>query len=241
MDCADDYGGTYAGAGTSCSDVTDVATCALGASTPTCPTDGNWVDCYGGKVRGDPSTSCDDACNGQCCAGSFACAKTTACIKKDVENPSCIGRYACYRAGYKGGFNLQIDESCIGDVACTYMFYKNANSGMVSLTNSCLCDYACSLRSPIRRRRLRRLLPVDNTAHCLGSFPTPLDGLPSPCGTSFNGIIGQTGFDTCMVSFSFGLLQLFACCCVFVLDRPSPTRFSKHGVIICIRASKGGR
>lgn len=157
-----------------------------------CPTDGNWVDCFYGYVRGTTGTTtpCSDpsACGNGCCIGEGACDFTTACIKKDENNPSCIGRNACQGAGAYSTFSLKIDNSCIGKLACGKLFYYNTNgASVVSLTNSCLCDYSCAQQGHY---------------HCgthLHNY-APLGDLPSPCGTSFTDIVGRSGFDTCGVS-----------------------------------------
>ena len=43
-----------------------------------------YVDCDGGFVSGDTSTSCKDACAGQCCTGTDACAGFTGKGKQRV-------------------------------------------------------------------------------------------------------------------------------------------------------------
>ena len=156
--------------------------------TSSCPTDGTWVDCVEGKVRGT-DTSCNDACDGACCTGydyNDACFLTTACIKKDG---SCNGQNACGRLGLGSNYQIQVSgPSCTSYYACSKMFRNNPNSGAISLTKSCLCANSC-----FDYLRGKYHCSYDLSSSTL----TPaLDDLPA-CGESFCNIVGRTGFDAC--------------------------------------------
>ena len=169
-------------------DIIDVAgqtghwcTTMLPAACPPPGEDPNeWVDCVNGFVRGT-GTKCEDACNGQCCTGGWdACDYTTACIKKDG---SCNGRDACFSTGQDSSYAIEISgPSCIGEDACRSMFRnKRQGTGVISVTNSCLCFDSCY-------------------EHCGSDFSSasdPLPGLPA-CGTSLDNITGRT--DQCAVT-----------------------------------------
>ena len=135
-----------------------VEMCLLNQIPPVCPPPGedpeDWVDCSEGRVRGT-NTPCEDACGDDCCTGPGACFHTTACIKKDG---SCNGASACNYAGYSGAqlfapkgyfsfYDLKISgPSCVGDKACQNFIkniYNTEGNAEMSLTNSCLCDFAC--------------------------------------------------------------------------------------------------
>ena len=48
-----------------------------------------YVDCDGGLVSGDPSTSCATACGGLCCTGVFACDSFTGKGEQLVDASAC--------------------------------------------------------------------------------------------------------------------------------------------------------
>ena len=160
--------------------------------TSACPPSGedpnDWVDCFEGKVRGT-DTYCKDACGDDCCNGFAACDFATACIKKDGScGEGSDFDSACYLLGYGSSYQIQISgPSCVGDYACGDMFKNNPNSGgVVSLTNSCTCDFSC-------HTSLFEL-------HCSGDSPAPLPGLPA-CGDPFDDVGGQS-ISSCAVSCS---------------------------------------
>ena len=176
----------------------------LGAvMTSSCPPSGedpnDWVDCFEGKVRGT-DTYCDDACGDDCCNGIGACDYATACIKKDGScGEGSLLDGACYFVGYGSSYQLQISgPSCVGDYACSDMFKDNPNAGgIVSLTNSCTCDYSC-------HTSLDKL-------HCSGDSPAPLPGLPA-CGDPFDNVGGQSSSScavSCSVHFPFSHLSIY--------------------------------
>ena len=154
--------------------------------TSSCPPPGedpnDWVDCFEGYVRGSDAR-CVDACGDQCCKGPGACSFTTACIKKDG---SCNGSSACYETGNDSNHELLISgPSCVGDFACYYMFDRNPSTGVISVTNSCLCDEACG--------------EIFGTGSCSGINPANYLGLPA-CGSDIVNVAGQTS-SACAVSY----------------------------------------
>ena len=184
------------------------------ACSDPCPSDGNWVDCYNGYVRGT-DTPCNDAtdpdaCGTDCCVWDYACYKTTACIKKDG---SCNGYLACDSLGAPYvydwsdtpdpiNYSLHVSgPSCVGESACyklffgSYGFGPRDTGGVVSITNSCLCERSCFDFAEL-------------SSHCSESYyqywytdnkPQPLPGLPA-CGESFYNFIGRPGYDTCPIA-----------------------------------------
>ena len=163
------------------------------SESPFCPPPGedpnDWVDCFEGYVRGT-NTPCEDVCGDQCCQGFRACQSATACIKKDG---SCNDDGACQKIGYGSSYELLISgPSCDAYYACDSMFYFNQNpsGGVISMTNSCLCDYSC-FEYPNSGAIL----------HCYGTSPVPLDGLPA-CGSDIINVVGQAS-SACAVSYIF--------------------------------------
>ena len=178
------------------------------SSTPSafCPDDGNWVDCLNGKLRSDSSTSCASACGDDCCVGTDACYETTACIKKDK---SCSGDEACRYTGYESNYQLKISgPSCVDEKACSIMFRQAYfGMGVVSVTNSCLCQNSCR-------------------AHCLNGNDYSSGSLPA-CGNDIIEVSGQSS-SSCAVS----LMQLcvpvfFSSLCLIITWIPNnPPPFS---------------
>ena len=100
------------------------------------------VECEGGNKKGDPSTSCSDACGGDCCKGFNACLGFTGSLCKD--GVSCTGKQSCTNSiiglvkdgcqglhSCVGATIASVVESCGEERACA------AITGKPSIENSC--------------------------------------------------------------------------------------------------------
>jgi len=109
-----------------------------------------------GGVAATPGTTCQEACEGNCCVGSQPCDGLTASICMDGKTCmdssackdanvgsiflGCNGKFSCQRAGNFGGYIGSITNSCFNSRAC-----KNAAIGgfIGQITNSCMGDFSC--------------------------------------------------------------------------------------------------
>lgn len=112
-----------------------------------CP--GNFVQCKNGMAPGG-KTTCEDACDTECCVGKRACDGFTGKICKDgvscvgpnacyysdigVVSKGCNGVEACFRAGPIG----EILNSCAADLSC----YR-AGGTIEKILDSCNAPFAC--------------------------------------------------------------------------------------------------
>jgi hypothetical protein len=103
---------------------------------------GAQVCCAYNDVAGDYFNACEGF-TGKVCKDGFSCNGYRACYGANIPSvvKSCIGDFACYKAGAVGGSIGNVNDSCEGASACRRLAYHNGKVGNV--LNSCIGEDAC--------------------------------------------------------------------------------------------------
>lgn len=123
-----------------------------------------FVKCANGRIADVNGRStvdsqrCEEACDGECCVGEFACDAFTGRVCKDGMSCSgnsscynakigmvvrgCNGTMSCLNAAAYGGIIEKVIDSCVGSAACSNAAVFGGS--IEAISKSCKQDWACN-------------------------------------------------------------------------------------------------